>query len=272
MNLTGKRVLITGAGHGLGRAIALEFARAGAEAIITDREQTRVVGVVAELHELGCKAQGYAFDVTDSERVIAIGEQVRSELGAIDVLVNNAGIVFGGEFTKVPIERHLATVAINLSGLLTVTHAFLPDLIARPESRLVNIASAAAVLPLPSAASYAASKWGVLGFSESLQEELRQLGHRHVRISTICPSYISTGLFEGAKPATMTSLLTPESVAKAVRRAAERGTPFMMLPRSARIMHAFVSHLPRSTQTWICRRLGVASSMTNWRGRDQQNS
>ncbi|MSR51708.1 MAG: SDR family NAD(P)-dependent oxidoreductase [Gemmataceae bacterium] len=267
MQLAGKRVLITGAGHGLGRAIALEFARVGSAVIVTDRELPRVESVVAEIFGMGFHASGYAFDVTQAEQIIAVREQLHRDHGPIDVLVNNAGTVFGGEFGSIPLDRHLATIAINLSGLIAVTHAFLPDLIARPESRLVNIASAAAVLALPLASTYAASKWGVLGFSESLREELRQHGQRHLRVSTICPSYISTGLFEGVKPARLTSLLTPEYVAKAVCRAAERGSEFVMLPRSARLLYSVASLMPRSLCSFICRRLGVTTSMTQWRGR-----
>jgi len=268
MQLAGKRVLITGAGNGLGRAIAMEFARAGSEVIVTDRELSRVEAVVAEIRRLGYNAIGFSFDVTRSDQIIAVRNQLHLERGPIEVLVNNAGTVFGGEFGIVSLDRHLATISINLSGLVAVTHAFLPDLISRPESRLINIASAAAVLALPLAATYAASKWGVLGFAESLREELRQLGHRHVRVSTICPSYISTGLFDGAKPARLTSLLTPESVARAVRRATERGTQFVMLPKSARLLYSVASLMPGSLHSWICRRLGVTTSMTQWRGRE----
>ena len=170
MDLAGKRVLITGAGHGLGQAIAVEFAAAGAEVIITDREPDRVVAVVKEL---GPPAIGYPLDVSVPEQVVTVRNQLHQDSGSIDVLVNNAGIAAGGSFLDVPLDRHLATVAVNLTGVLTVTHAFLPDLLARPEARIVNIASASAVVALPLGASYAATKWAVLGFSESLREELR---------------------------------------------------------------------------------------------------
>src|SRR5262249_11200065 len=119
MNVAGKRVLITGAGHGLGRAMALEFARAGANVIVTDREPARVAAVV---QELGPPAVGVPLDVTVPEQVTAVREQVRAAGGPIDVLVNNAGIVTGGPFLDVPLDRHLATVAVNLSGVLAVTH------------------------------------------------------------------------------------------------------------------------------------------------------
>jgi short-subunit dehydrogenase len=263
MNLAGKHVLITGAGHGLGWAMALEFARAGANVIVTDREPARVATVV---QELGPPAIGFPLDLTVPNQVLAVREQVHAAGGPIDVLVNNAGIVAGGPFLEVSLDRHLASVAVNLSGVLAVTHAFLPDLLERPDGRVVNIASASAVVALPLAACYAATKWAVLGFSESLREELRLAGHRHVRVSAICPSYISTGLFEGAKPPRFTRLLAPEAVARAVRRATERGTEFVLLPWSVRVLYAVAGVLPRRLYLGLCRRLGVSHSMTGWRG------
>jgi short-subunit dehydrogenase len=266
MELMNKRVLITGAGHGLGRAIALEFARAGADVVVTDLDPTRVEAVVAEVKGLGRAATGFAVDVTAPSAVCAVRNRVLADCGPVDVVVNNAGVVFGGPFLDVPVERHLATVSVNLAGVLAVTHTFLPALMARPEARLVNIASASAVLALPLAASYAATKWAVLGFSESLREELRLAGHTHVRVTAVCPSYIATGLFDGARPARLTRLLTPEAVARAVRRAAERGSEFVMLPWTARLLYAVSGVLPRPLYARLCRGLGVSTSMAGWRG------
>ncbi len=265
MNVAGKRILVTGAGNGLGRAMAHEFARAGASVVVTDRDPKRVEAVVAEIGN----AVGYPMDVAEFDQILAIRDRLRAEAGPIDVLVNNAGVVYGGEFQSVPLDRHLATIQINLVSLLAVTHAFLPDLLGRPAAAVVNIASAAAVLSLPLATSYAASKWGVLGFSDSLREELRRAGHRHVGVTTICPSYIATGLFDGARPARLTSLLTPERVALSVRRAVERDKKFVMLPPSAGILYAVTRMLPRSMQQQICRWLGVSNSMADWRGRSE---
>ena len=130
----------------------------------------------------------------------------------------------------------------------------------------MNIASASAVLALPLATSYTASKWAVLGFSDSLREELRLTGNRHVHVTAVCPSYISTGLFEGAKPARLTRLLTVESVARAVRRATERGKEFVMLPWTARLLYSLTSGLPRPIFAMICRSFGVSTSMQGWSG------
>jgi short-subunit dehydrogenase len=262
MNLTGKRALITGAGHGLGRAIAHEFAAAGAEVIVTDLDPGRVAAVVAEIKG----SAGYSLDVTAVADVRAVREKLVADRGPIDILVNNAGVVFGGPFQDVPLDRHLGTVAVNLWGVLAVTHTFLPDLLARPEARVVNIVSASAIIALPLAASYAATKWAVLGFSDSLREELRLAGHRHVRVSAICPSYVATGLFDGARPPRLTRLLTAEAVARVVRRATERGTEFVLLPWTVRLLYALAGVLPRSMYLRLCRVLGVSTSMAEWRG------
>jgi all-trans-retinol dehydrogenase (NAD+) len=266
MRLAGRRVLITGAGHGLGLAIAAAFIRAGTQVILTDVDSARVGQAQHRLAGDSTAVRGYLLDVTVPDQVAEVRSRVNAEVGPIDVLVNNAGVVYGGPFIDVVLERHLATIAVNVSGVVALTHAFLPDLIARPAAHIVNIASAAAVIALPMAATYAASKWAVLGFSESLREELRELGHSHVGITAVCPGYISTGLFDGAKPARLTRWLTADEVADAVVRAVERGREFVMLPRSVRTMYRLCSGWPRSWYRGICRALGVSRSMAGWQG------
>jgi short-subunit dehydrogenase len=175
-------------------------------------------------------------------------------------------VVFGGAFADVPFDRHRATVEVNLLGLLAVTHAFLPGLIARPAAHVVNVASASAVVPLPGAASYAATKWAVLGFSDSLREELRGQGHRHVRVTAVCPSYVGTGLFAGVRPPRLTWLLDPEDVAAATVRAVERDRELVLLPWTVRVLYGVSGVLPRRAFHRLCNRLGVSTSMAGWRG------
>ena len=262
MRVAGSRVLVTGAGHGLGLAIAEAFASAGAKVVITDVDSERLKLAAAKLPG----ACGHVLDVTQPEQVAEVRARVNAEQGGIDVLVNNAGVVFGGPFLDVPLPKHLATVNVNLSGLLAVTHAFLPDLIARPAAHVVNIVSASAVIALPNAATYAATKWGALGFTESLQEELRVRGHRNVGVTAICPSLIATGLFAGAKPVGFTRWLTPEEVARAVVRAVEVNREFVMLPRSMRLLYGVAAGWPRGLYRWVCRRLGASDTMSAWKG------
>jgi all-trans-retinol dehydrogenase (NAD+) len=181
-------------------------------------------------------------------------------------LVNNAGVVFGGGFLDVPIERHRSTIDINLSGILTVTHTFLPDLLRRPEGYLVNIVSASAMIALPYATSYAASKAAALSFSDSLREELRLTNRRNVRVLAVCPSYISTGLFDGAKAPAMTWILQPDFVARQTVRAVERGRDFLILPWTARLLYSTTGWVPTSVYRRLCAWLGVSTSMVEWRG------
>jgi short-subunit dehydrogenase len=262
MRVATRRVLITGAGRGLGLAIAEAFARAGARVVVTDRDPELVAAAVATVPG----ACGYALDVTDEGQIASVRTRLAAEHGPPDILVNNAGVVFGGPFLEVPLLQHRTTVNVNLFGLLAVTHAFLPDLLARPTGHLVNIASASAVIALPNAASYAATKWAVLGFTESLQEELRALGHRHVGVTAICPGYIDTGLFAGAEPGRLAGWLTPERVAAAVVRAVEKRQEFVLLPRIIRVMYGLTAGWPRSWYKGLCRAFGVSRSMTGWRG------
>src|SRR5262245_3849803 len=261
MRLAGKRVLITGGGHGLGRALAHRFAAAGASVVVTDRDPGRAEAVASELG-----AAAYPLDVTDAGQVASVRERVLADRGPIDVLVNNAGVVFGGEFGQIPLDRHRATVDVNLTGVLIVTHAFLGDLAARPAAHVVNVASASAIVPLPLAASYAATKAAVLAFSDSLREELRLAGRRHVGVTAVCPSYIDTGMFAGARPARLTWLLSADAVAAASVRAVERGRGFVLLPWTARLLYAVGGVLPRAAYHRLCGRLGVSESMRHWRG------
>ena len=203
-----------GLGKGSAGPSPIQFAKAGAEVIVTDIDGKRAARVAEELAADGRPPLSYTLDVTSDEQVRDVRERILTERGPIDVLVNNAGVVFGGGFLDVPAQRHRLTIDINLGGILTATHGFLADLLARPEGYVVNIVSASAVIALPYATSYAASKAAALSFSDSLREELRLMGRRTVRIMAVCPSYISTGLFDGARTPLLTWLLQPDFVAQ----------------------------------------------------------
>src|SRR5512140_3329664 len=221
-HLSGKRVLITGGGSGIGRKLAERFAAAGADTLVADINETAARETAGLIQTGGHRASAYALDVTDPAAIQRAREAVHSAGGPIDVLVNNAGVVFGGPFLDVPIEKHFATYQVNIAGLTAVTHAFLPDLIARPDAHLVNVASASGFIGLPNGSTYAASKWAVIGFSESLRLELAIQGHRHVHTTTVCPGYVATGLFDGAKAVRTTGIVDPEHLADLVVRAVLR--------------------------------------------------
>jgi short-subunit dehydrogenase len=264
--LNGKRILITGAGRGLGREFARAFAAAGCEVIVTDIAEDRVSSTVAWLRDAGAASFGYVMDVTSPQSVRDVRHKLLGERGPVDLLLNNAGVVFGGEFGNIPLERHLATYQINLLGLVTVTHVFLPDLVRQSEAQVINIASASGYIALPFAATYASSKWAVIGFSESLQEELRLAGNAHVRVTTVCPSYIATGMFAGVKLPRFSWFLTPKRVAELTVRAVRSNRDFVRTPWFVPITPLAKAMLPRVLFRWLCDWLHVSTGMTSWRG------
>jgi short-subunit dehydrogenase len=205
-------------------------------------------------------------DVTDPAAVAALPGRMN---GPLDGLVNNAGVVYGGRFDAVPMERHAATLRVNAEGTVAVTHALLPTLRARPEAFLAFVVSASAFVPLPSGAVYAASQWAVLGFAESLAEELRLTGAGHVRVTAVCPGYVSTGLFEGARPPTLMRMLDAGEVAARTLSAVRRGRVVAAFPWPARLAPVLRALLPRRLCGWLFDRLGVSGGMTGWRGRGE---
>jgi short-subunit dehydrogenase len=268
--LTGKRALVTGGAAGIGKAIATRLAAAGAELLLVDLNEALLAETAAELRGKGTRVQTYALDLTDTSRLIGLRDEIHRHGGPIDVLVNNAGVVFGGPFLDVPLERHLTTYRVNTEALVAMTHAFLPDLIAQPDAHVVNIASASSFIGLPFGATYASSKWAVLGFSESLLLELEHLGHRHVHVTAVCPSYVATGLFDGARAPRTTRLMTADRVADLTVRAVLNDRPYVRSPWLVK-----VTPLLKATTSFrmfyrIAGWFRVNTSMIKWRGRPPQ--
>lgn len=268
-NLANKRIAITGAGHGLGRDMARAFAKAGAEIVVTDRNLAGAEETAKLIEADGGQAAAYALDVTDLDAIRQFREQLHAERGPIDVLVNNAGVAFGGAFLDVPVENHLATYRVNALGMVAMTHAFLPDLIARPEGHLVIIASGSALIALPYASTYASSKWAALGFSESIREELRILGRRHVRVTAICPSYIDTGMCDGVKLPRFTRMLRSSQVAEMVLRAVRRDRDLVLTPWLVYITPFTKAMLPPPLFRKVADFFGITNGMATWYGHEK---
>ena len=264
MNLRGARVVITGGARGFGLAFARVFLARGARVVLLDRDEAELDRTVTAF---GPHVVGHRLDVTDPAAIAAVRDEILAD-GPVDVLVNNAGTVFGGPFAELPLAKHKTTLDVNVWGLVAMTHAWLPHLESRPRAAILNVSSASAFIALPYGTTYAASKWAVLGFSESLDEELKERGKGHVKVSALCPSYASTGLFDGATVALGTWVLTPEAVAEAGVRMVERGTARKVLPWTAAVLLTGFGWIPRPLFHLIARWFGVSRSMARWKGRN----
>lgn len=266
--LEGKRVLITGGAQGIGFEMAIKFAERGAAIVLADIDEEKLVEAKAKLEERGITAWGFRVDVTSRASIASLRAQISAEAGPIDVLVNNAGVVFGGPFTKTSLDDHFKTYEVNVLGLVAMTHAFLDDLVARPEAHLVHIASASGFIGLPYGSTYASSKWAVIGFGESIRAELNLQGHEHVHHTIVCPSYIGTGMFEGAEAPKATQILEPEYLAEKVVRAVERNKLHVLEPFMVKLTPLIRDLLPTALYDRISHLFGADTSMAHWTGRD----
>jgi 3-oxoacyl-[acyl-carrier protein] reductase len=208
-----KIAVVTGAGRGIGQAIATRLAALGAIVIVCGRTQAHIDHTANHINSNGGKSKAIPCDVADWNSVSRLASEVQQAFGKLDILVNNAGIGgFGGPLHQLPIEKWDPILNTNLRGVFYMIRACVPLLLAARGGHIINISSIASKNPLPNGAAYAASKWGLNGLSYSVAEELRA---QNIRVSVVCPGSTHTELspHEGKNPQRM---LQPEDIAHAV--------------------------------------------------------
>lgn len=211
--LAGQVAVVTGAGRGIGAAIAWSFAGLGATTVLCGRTRAALDSTAKAIAAAGGLAEAIPCDVTGVDSVEAAAKRVEASFGRVDVLVNNAGIGgFGGPLHQLPPEAWEQILNTNLRGVYYAIRAFAPMMIRARSGHIINISSIAGKNALPNGAAYAASKWGLNGLSYSVAEELR--GH-NIRVSVVCPGSTNTDLTPHAGK-DHTKMLQPEDVAHAV--------------------------------------------------------
>jgi NAD(P)-dependent dehydrogenase (short-subunit alcohol dehydrogenase family) len=196
--LDGRLALVTGAGSGIGRAIAVAYARAGARVILTDREERACDAALDETRAAGGDAWAIALDVTDADAACALAERMSGDIGDLDILVNNAGLLIREGIDSPRARTNLRQVVeVNLFGTFHVIHAFLPAL-RRTRGCIVNIASAAAFVAQPGCLGYSASKGGVKMLTQSMAADLAADG---IRVNAIAPGLIDTPMTDATRSA-----------------------------------------------------------------------
>nr|WP_280262509.1 SDR family NAD(P)-dependent oxidoreductase [Nocardia wallacei] len=272
--VAGKRVLITGAAMGLGKSFAERAVREGAaDVVLWDVNESALKDTAAELTALGgSRVHHHVVDVSDPAAIAQTAASVREEIGDIDVLVNNAGIVRGnGYFWETSDRADIGkTMAINSLAPMYITLEFLPAMVARKTpARVLTIASSAALVANPRMSVYAGSKWAALGWSDSVRLELEQSGNDHVKVTTFCPTYINTGMFDGAKGFWFTPIIEQQDAVDAAWTEMKKGSPLVVMPWTSRFNRAISGLLPLKVRDFYLNTVGVYHSMDEFTGRKE---
>ena len=196
-SLENQIAVVTGAGRGIGRAIALKFAGEGADVVCVSRTQENSEKVAAEIRALGRKAWAFAVDVADSAAVSAAAEKILAECGKVDILVNNAGVTRDGLLMRMSDADWDTVLDTNLKGAFLVTKAFSRAMIKARVGRIINVSSVIGLIGNAGQCNYAASKAGLIGFTQSLAKELASRG---ITVNAIAPGFIETDMTSELKP------------------------------------------------------------------------
>jgi 3-oxoacyl-[acyl-carrier protein] reductase len=189
MRLKDKVSIITGAAQGIGLATALKFAREGAVVIVCDMKPDAVDAAVAQCHALGAQAAGFAVNVTDRAAVEAMVAAVKAQFGRIDVLVNNAGITRDARLQKMTTEQFDAVIDVNLRAVFHCAQAVVDTMVAQGSGAILNASSVVGIYGNFGQTNYAASKFGVIGFTKTWS---RELGPKGIRVNAVAPGFIET--------------------------------------------------------------------------------
>jgi all-trans-retinol dehydrogenase (NAD+) len=277
-SVKGKRVLVTGGAMGMGRLFAERAIAEHASAVVLwDVDEDALNATLVELIDGPAKVagdvevSGWIVDVADATAVADTAAAVLEDLERIDVLINNAGVVRGNKyFWETDLEHDTKlTIDVNTLAPMYVAHEFLPAMIAAPgECRMINLASAAGFTPNPRMAVYAASKWAVIGWSDSVRLELKQADFDHVKVTTVCPYYVNTGMFDGAKSAPLLPILEPADVVDEAWSAMLAGRPFVVLPKTVMLSEMLKGVVPTGVRDFIADHvIGVYHTMDDFTGR-----
>jgi short-subunit dehydrogenase len=244
MTLKGRTAVVTGASSGIGRAVALELARRGANLVLGARRLELLEPVAAQCSAMGVSARAVVTDVTRREDCIRLIQSAP----AVDVLINNAGFAIFDAVADADVNVFTEMMQTNFFGAVHCTQAALPQMLARKSGSIVNISSIAGLMGYARMSGYCASKFAVAGFTEALRSEVMSSG---VRVALVCPGTVKTDFFVKAEWAKipMASRLVPgisaESVAGTICNAAESGTYRKIVPAAAALYMRFKEFSPR---------------------------
>lgn len=277
MGLASKCAVVTGGAMGIGLAAARRLVKEGCTVTLWDIQPEALEEAKKTLEGPGGRVFIHVCDVTDRNRVYELARKAEEEMGRTDILINNAGHVMGGGLLEQPDDVWEKSIAVNLTSMIYTIRAFLPGMYERNSGHIVNISSASGTIGVPDLAVYAATKWAVWGLTESMRFEAWNNNKSGVKWSSVHPSYIARGMFEGAQLGWLGNLLVPllkdhDVVAEAiVEDALKKGKYSPKRPRTVNLTIRFRGILPDPWFQRLLVFLGVTQSMTAWTGRKKSS-
>ena len=250
-DIRGKVAVVTGAGSGIGRALAHQLAHRGAALAISDIDEIGLAETAEQVKVIGARVHQTRLDVTDRPAVLRYAEEVVAEFGTVNIVINNAGIAFTGDIEKMTFEQIERVFDVDFWGVVNGTKAFLPHLIASGDGHVVNISSVFGLMSVPSQGAYNAAKFAVRGFTEALRSEMLVNGHP-VRVTCVHPGGIKTPIarnanaVEGEDPVALAEVfdklarMSAESAAKSIVRAVIGNRPRAVVGMDAKLLDLLV--------------------------------
>ncbi len=262
-----KKALITGGASGIGKLMGKLLLQKGLHTlVIWDVNENLLNSVTNELKEQGFNVLPYVVDVMNTDTVIATAQKVKNDAGKIDILINNAGIIVGKSFAEHSHSDIDRTMKINSSALMHITKEFLNDMVITKCGHIVNIASAAGLTSNPNMSVYVASKWAVIGWSESLRLEMEKI-NCDVKVTTVTPFYINTGMFDGVKSSVI-PIVDQNVAAQKIINGIEKNKLFVRMPGIVYAILFVKGILPaRWFDVVIGKWFGIYKSMNEFKGR-----
>jgi all-trans-retinol dehydrogenase (NAD+) len=247
--------------------MALDFARRGARVAVWDLDGESLRALEAEALKEGLFIRATGCDVSDRDAVYTQARALTTELGPLDILINNAGVVSGKTLLETPDEKIIRTINVNILSHFWTVKAFLPSMLERDTGHIVTIASAAGLIGVRGLGDYCASKFAAFGFDESLRMELRRLKSR-VKTTVVCPFFIDTGMFTGVKTRfpLLLPILKPAGAAGRIVKAVLKGHRRLIMPRFVYALY-LLRLMPVAVLDAAADFFGISRAMDDFTGR-----
>ena len=267
MDFKNKTVLITGGCSGIGKIMGRKSLERGCQKlIIWDINEAGLAQTKEEFSTIGGEILTFKIDLSSLDDIKINAQRVKTEVGSVDILINNAGIVVGKYFHEHTHEQIDKSMSINATALMHTTLEFLPGMMAKNSGAICNIASSAGLISNPKMSVYASSKWAAVGWGDSVRLEMDQL-KKNISVTTVMPFFINTGMFDGVKSKVL-PILEPERTSEKIIKAIENETKMLAMPLPYWFIRLSQGLLPVTAFDWVMDNVfGVYDTMKEFTGR-----